>query len=504
MHRRLLQLLDRSPADAIESARALPTGNDDLRLLRAAILCDAGQLTGDREAVDEAVEIYTELLQAYPDDYLLSYNLANALTASAQLDGPLDDKAWYLRTSDIRRRSRSLNWKAAIGFEQDDRRQASQALTNLANALDTAHRWIEAFDNYMHAMLLFPENGVASGNAARVLFRVSSRTAFGHENHMQDVALRLAHHCKENMDVVRVIAGDRAAESFQRLPSTPNPLEPIGGDRAVSEYEEFVAKHRLFLAPIMEGRGHASQRWDDAHILSVIEPIEEVSQVPPVFAMFNVLKADYLVARDLLFQAFAKRPLESGLYMDTLDYALYGQTPARLVLAQRAALDLLDKVAVAINEFFRLGHNPRQVDFRSIWSDKKNENVWGPRLRELIDRQNPALIALSEIAADIAVAATGSEAGILQEERKARHAGTHRFTVLHDMGLGHSIPSAAIQRYDLHEYEKLTLRTTRLARAALLHFLEAIFYETQATIRDGVQVAPITVRTHHYIRGEDS
>ena len=72
--------------------------------------------------------------------------------------------------------------------------------------------------------------------------------------------------------------------------------------------------------------------------------------------MFNVMKGDYLVARELLFAGVSEgkgRPRDTGVYFDTLDYAVYGATPSRLVLAQRTALDLLDKVAVALNDYAR-------------------------------------------------------------------------------------------------------------------------------------------------------
>jgi len=65
--------------------------------------------------------------------------------------------------------------------------------------------------------------------------------------------------------------------------------------------------------------------------------------------------ADFLVARRLAFEAeeiivetggWAQHQSDPGMYADTLNYAVYGEVSSKLVLAHRAALDVLDKTAV--------------------------------------------------------------------------------------------------------------------------------------------------------------
>jgi tetratricopeptide (TPR) repeat protein len=500
-HERLLRLLNESPHDALVAARLLANDSPNWRQLRATILCDAGAVVADPDAVDEAIQIFTELLGDYPDHRGLPYNLANALAIRAQLDLP-HDLDWYLRTSGSRTRARALNWQAASTLEDEDPLLASEALTNLGNALDAAHRWIEAYECYQGALRLYPSNGVASGNAARVLFRVGQRKVFGHEAHMVDVALRFAQHSKKHSDVVLALAGPEAVAAYQDLPSSDDQSRPRNR-KPRTEFERFVTEHRLFLAPILEGAGHHQKRWDDAHIQSLIEPVGSGAETPPLFAMFNVLKADYLVARALLYQGVHGHSEDTGLYMDTLDYATYGQHSSRLVLAQRATLDLLDKVAVALNEYFQLGYPVRKTYFNTIWREKRGSASWHPKLRDAIDAGNPALIALSEIAADLSGNAGEGEPRLLSAEREARNTGTHRFTVLHDLGVGRHRPSEAIEHHELHTFRKTALRTLQLARAALLHFLEVIFHDTDARSREEGPIAPMHVQPHHLIRGEE-
>lgn len=505
----LHSLTDTDPAAAVAEARKLAEDGKNWSLLRAATLCDAGAAASDLTAVEEASGIFALLVENRPGDRGLKYNLANALMSRAQLDRtPSPD--WYLGTAPIRRQARSLLGEAAKLDIEGDFALASQMQTNLGNALDAAHRWVESYECYQAALALHPENGVAAGCAARVLLRVGRLGLLGHEEHFEDVALRLAHRAKSNREVVINFAGLSAAEAFETLPSEPGDLVTVRLPEGVSEYEQFVAEHRLALSPVLEGLGHEPQRWDDAHISTLSEPIGTGATVPPIFAMYNVLKADYLVARELLFEA--TRALEqdigaardTGLYMDTLDYALYGTTPSRLVLAQRAALDLLDKVAVALNEHLAIGLKAKDVNFHGFWREKPNDASWRPALAAFIRQGNHALIALSEIAADLTDGSQErSVPGLLHPAKRARHAGTHRFVVLHDMGLGGSRECAAVEHHALGEFQETVLRTIRLARAALLHFLEVVAYKERAGRKDGVLTAEMMVRPHHEIRGHD-
>jgi tetratricopeptide (TPR) repeat protein len=504
---RLASMMNTDPTAAIVEARKLPADGKNWSLLRAAILCDAGVAAADFSAVEEASEVFARLVESRPGDGGLKYNLANALVSRAQLDqasGP----DWFLKTAAIRRRARSLFGEAAKISGSSDPGLASQRLTNLGNSLDAAHRWVEAYECYQAALTVYPSNGVAAGCAARVLQRVAALGLLGHEAHLVDVALRLAHRAKENRDVVTKFAGPGAAEAFAALPSQPGELVTVRLPEGASEYDGFVAKHRLALSPVLEGLGHELCRWDDAHIATLSESIGNSATVPPLFAMFNVMKSDYLVARELLFQglrAMAEHPRhDTGLYMDTLDYAVYGVAPSQLVLAQRAALDLLDRIAVALNEHLAVGLKAKDVNFLGFWREKPNDATWRPALAAVIQRGNPALIALSEIAADLTDGSQeGSVPGLLHPAKRARHAGTHRFVVLHDIGTGDSRPSTAVEHYKLDDFQETVLDTVRLARAALLHFLEVVAYSERVQRQDGALTGEMIVRPHHEIRGED-
>lgn len=267
-----MSLMDIDPAAAVVEAKALPADDRNWRLLRASVLCDAGMRAKDASAVEDAIAIFSELRADVPDKGSLTYNLANAVVSRAQLDetkGP----DWFLRTAGERRRARALYGEAAVSPQGQDPQLASQAMTNLGNALDAAHRWIEAFDRYQAALDLFPQNGVAAGCASRVLARVASRALLGHRPHLLDVAARLADHAKRHREVVAELAGPDAVATFEKLASLPGGLATASLRPDATEYERFVAQNRLLLSPILEGLGHDPKRWDDAHIAALTEPV---------------------------------------------------------------------------------------------------------------------------------------------------------------------------------------------------------------------------------------
>ncbi len=95
LQQHLTALLNTDPAQAIREARRLPKEHVNWKQLRAVILCDAGQVVCDLDAVKEAVQLFTELHGHRPEHGELAYNLANALAASAELDEP-HGWDWYL------------------------------------------------------------------------------------------------------------------------------------------------------------------------------------------------------------------------------------------------------------------------------------------------------------------------------------------------------------------------------------------------------------------------
>jgi hypothetical protein len=130
----------------------------------------------------------------------------------------------------------------------------------------------------------------------------------------------------------------------------------------------------------------------------------------------------------------------------------------------------LDDRATFLNSFFEHGTEPRG---------------WKAPIRDEIERGNRGVLAMAEMAADIA------HQGYLQPKRKLRNASTHRFIILHDISCATASEVNVIERYDAEDFRRHLTETLQLARAALIYFVDAI----------ADQVITLDVPDHDWIRG---
>ena len=227
---------------------------------------------------------------------------------------------------------------------------------------------------------------------------------------------------------------------------------------------------------------------------------------PPVFAMFNVLKSDFILARDLLWRARDERMWPAtGRFADTLDYASYGPDVSALILAHRTALDLLDKIAVTANHYFELGQKPDQIYFGRLWRGKPDKVTGECPLTEPVEKAISggarALYGLVELAEDY-----DGKAGILRSHKDLRNAGTHRFVVLHDLGAPSRYRNAPeVEHHQRKQFAQEALRALRVARSAIQMLALAIAqHERGLAQRAGGRIGSLTVPDHDWVRGRNS
>jgi hypothetical protein len=249
----------------------------------------------------------------------------------------------------------------------------------------------------------------------------------------------------------------------------------------------------------MEMFNPARRFCDDLGLISISEPMDEGGiSVPPVFAMWNSLKADYAAARWLAFRATEEMD-ETANYQDTLDCANYGVNQSVAVLAQRAAIDVLDKIAGFASEYLGLQGDAHRVYFASRWhtpsKQKKGAWEWQPGVAAEISAGNPGVLALGDLASDVA----GD--GYLSSHRLLRHTGTHRFGVLHDMLPHTPRPSPFIEHHRQFDFERTTVKTLQMCRVALTYAHEMVLWRERRSSADGKLRAPMYAPPHHEIRG---
>lgn len=505
LSQRLNALLDQSPADAIQEARAIASDTPDrlnLMSLKAAVLVNGGNLTGQQDAITEGLTLYRDLYAQFPVGGV-AYNLGNALVAAAGT--PPDEASWLghqEQTIEQRAEARRLFWQAS----QDPEASAelvTQAWTNLANQFAGAFRLGEAHDARLEALRADPTNGVAAGAAALGLLWLYEQGGCSDQTKVE--ALLLAKIAARNEDRMADYAGQQMARKIKafadKLP------DPVPRQAHADPFIAWVERERLTLSPSVELVDPALGKIDWLTLPGIVEGIAVGDgSPPPIFAMFNVLKADFILARDLAWRALDEQawPM-TGRYADTLDYATYGPDASALVLAHRTALDLLDKVAVTANHHFGLGQKPDKVFFGRLWRDPPDKTT-GQRplttaVKDAVRMGARALYGLVELADDYE-----TKGGILRPQKDLRNAGTHRFVVLHDMGDPARCRQAPeVERQPRDQFGQEVLRALRVVRAAIQILALAIGQYEKARARQlKGRIGRLDIPDHDWVRRRDS
>ena len=414
----------------------------------AGVVINAASRMSDEQALQIAerwmtLVVGSGLLTGTRFESAALYNLANSQTsitdlcvARAALQVPKPERALACveaRFADRERlRLARINLRSAAVLS-DDGRERGVRLCNLANTLDHSGRWVEAYDAYVLALQEDSENGNAAGNAAVLVSRVIG-AGWDYEGHLCALYDKYLRQAKANRAVTVAVAGEGAAQRYDEMDLVGSDVPLAPPHAADDAYRSWITRHRLALAAALEGLGCHDHdgRWDTIALNSVTTSTDSAGP-PAIFAIINVLKADFLVARRLAFDAeesiaetggWAQHQSDPGVYTDTLNYAVYGEVSSKLVLAHRAALDVLDKTAVAVNEHLQIGDDPRRVSFRKFWFDGSA----GTQLRSALMRHEElanVVLSMAELALDM------TPGGLYGHAQDIRNAGTHRFVTIH-------------------------------------------------------------------------
>lgn len=431
------------------------------------------------------------------------YNLANARSEIvklrvAQRHASNPQSGWAVASRDVRWENRELLATARAGYRAyatqfPNHEQQSTGWCNLGNEFDTSGRWVEAYDAYVAALAADPTNGNAAASAARMIRRIAE-AGWGYGSHLHGLHDSYLAQAKNLRDRTVEIAGEYAAELVDAM--TPFGCESPTHHPAQSSdpYQVWVVHHRLALAPALEGVGANENHWDSAMIRGVATTAAS-AEVPAIFRMLNLIKAEYLTARRLAYQAecmldeapYEQHPTDPGRYIDTLDYSLYGEPTAMLFLAQRAALDTLDKVAVAVNEHLQLGDNPKRINFRDFWTTKKHNQI----RPELLVHNTIAFLALAELANDL------DKDGLYAQVQSLRNAATHRFPLAH-LGWREVAATEALVPVTVDQTIAATRHALSIARSAFMYVVATL----DAIESQKLGASPLSLPLHDQYKAE--
>jgi hypothetical protein len=185
------------------------------------------------------------------------------------------------------------------------------------------------------------------------------------------------------------------------------------------------------------------------------------------------------------------------IYVDNLDYAVYGVRIASLKLAFQSAYNILDKIAHFLNDYLALGVPPgTKLTFTTngwIWR-KKNSNL----LRsELMDSNNQHLLGLYDLARDLDTFGPKptEENGYWGPLRHTRNSLTHEYLILHIEGIGWAVEADDEALHLFYtDFVDQAMDLLQLVRAAVIYLIAFVDLEERkkAQAAQGL-VSPIDV-----------
>jgi hypothetical protein len=367
---------------------------------------------------------------------------------------------WWESTRKLQINARRELWIATTSGTSTAMK--AQAWINLGNDLDRCGRWIEAYTAYLNALDVSPDHPVASGWAAVMLNRYGRKS--GNTN-WRPLASRYARTAREHLDQVAAIAPG-AELVFAKLPIASKFIAESEQTVSLGSYDRFVRENQLHLSMSLDA-AHPDC-WDSLHISRVSERDGLAVLPPPIFAMQNICKSNFLLARRLAWESSRNSVADSTSYVDTLDAAVYGHAASLEVLSLRSALDILDQVSAAANAYFGFGRVPSEVSFRTAWrKNSKGEPLFASAQHE-IEQENYGMLALVSLADDF------RDDGWLFGRKRLRNSATHRFVVVHSVEQDAYRDSPEIEHLSKRDLDNLVIESLQVARSALTYLVDAV------------------------------
>jgi hypothetical protein len=421
---------------------------------------------------------------------LLDYFRANAWANRQAAKQAEHGSAWSWDQPELEQQVLLL--RRALGnpaFESLHVVRRCQILTNLANQLDTAGRFVESRQLWGRALSLQPVFWMARANRARslmhyahALYDPGHTAVFALDAH-RDTIEALEHLDKHpNLGDPQLrphfLANAAAIEQHFDLAAIaahcrPN-QHPLGDSDAERAYRRWCLREGLFLNPLNDLGSHRIAAQDVLTLPSFVTALHE----PPVLiGFFNQLKQEFVSARWLYYEGTSDNgPHLSDrdvLLYNTLDYPALGLGVEQVKAAFRMCYSLLDKIAYFLNHYLMLGIPEKRISFRHIWREKEA----GPIRPAFLASENWPLRGLYWLSKDLFESdfqdVIEPDARSLHELRNHLE---HKYVKVHSMTVPRVEGSApdpffdnlahAVSREDL---ERRSLHVVRLARSALIY-----------------------------------
>jgi len=380
----------------------------------------------NKEELTQQITYMQEHLESLDDSQEKShlyYCLANAWSGLRNINHEQDKSTiWKLEQKELFKEIYYLR-KATLekDFDELDISLRLPIYTNLGSAFSHYGRTINALKYYNKALELHSYFFMALSNKA-ICLEVYAGLDYDY-NH-QNLFLRFAYfdYKQANIEIQEHLKKDFSDATYYKKIQKVNELSnekiekhltkkwldesinlnsyDLGEDKNEMAYRKWVLDNTLFLNS-MNDMGNFSIAAHDPLTLPNMA-IKDFS-IPRYISYFNQIKQEYITYRHLLFEGL-NNPVDKFYdretsIIDDADFNLHDINIEKIKLAFRGFYSLFDKVANFMNEYFGLGLNEKQVDFRKVWYlNTKNTHKLNPIFDE---NENLALRGLYLISKDL-------------------------------------------------------------------------------------------------------
>jgi tetratricopeptide (TPR) repeat protein len=504
--------------EALESIGGYEAQNPDdpaLQFNKLGFLVDIGFGLGDQALVRQALDIGEHNLKDpryAADDSDIHYNLANGYFCQYRLAESRFGIAGIPQSDNLQ--IAKLHLRNALKPHDESRPDFwKQALVNYGNCLDLLGRGVEALDAYDAAIAIDEHFSMAIANRAEAL-RLFADISGEYRGAIYLEAYQAIESIIDNQDLIsigglgaRKLCEDKLqsiASLFQDKRDLAKKLvHPKYSTADLSAFEEyylaFCTKERLFLNFHLHDTQCESAITDPIFI-SLITPIEDEDTFYRLAKSINQIKEDYAVARLLLVQSQFKREDFSNIsrrttFVNSSDNARFDLYSGLLKSAFTETYNILDKIAVFINDYYRLGLPIRYVYFTSMWQKdgkKKDGRIEGGKIRnEVLESKNISLYALYDIFQDFT-------SGYYEHLKTIRDASTHRTLVIYDLAAADSDKGSDKDSIGYDTMLGETISLLRLAKSSIIYLINCVNIEENRK-RGSDLIAPVFVDTSQFL-----
>lgn len=485
--------------DALNMLNKLENQNPDnsyIQFNKVGLLIDIGFGLKDEKMITDAINEGENNLAGIRNKDLLAnmnYNLANGYLSLSNLF-ERNESYTFVKSCNLQKSKSKFRDTIKI-FNECNNDFKKQVWVNYGNCLDTIGRTLESLYAYDKALKIDKNFSMAIGNRAQALAFFADISG-KYRDAIYIEAYQELRSVINNEDVIS-FGGISAKKSFE---SKLKEIESMFKDKSILEkklehpkynesrlskfekfYINFCVNEKLFLNFHIH-KDNCEASIVDPIFISLITDMDDNETFYRLAKNINQIKEDYAVARLLLIQSQYRKKEFGNIskrttLINTLDYSQFNIYIGLLKSAFKEALDILDKIAFFINDYFCFGLREKRIYFTSIW-EKDNEIR-----NEILESKNFSLYALYDIHRDI-------KTNYYQKIKDIRNSITHRKLVVYDSVLTDWDTKDDRVNIGYDSFLSETINVFQLVKSAIIYLINFVNIEEKRKIRKGL-VAPM-------------